>query len=158
MAKKNGKKNKTLQRVLTLVMGLGFAGSTLAIALTSVFSQNNYTASNSDNSGDASSVEEQMRIQARGYEKVLEREPKNITALQGLAQIYLQTGNTEKAIPTLEKLVEYYPEQKEFAGILQIVKQQQASQQKKGSNQRKPRKLSEILRSIAHFASPMKSV
>lgn len=128
MAKKNGKKNKTLQRVLTIIMGLGFAGSTVAIALTSVFSQNNYTASNSDNPSDAPSVEEQMQIEARGYEKVLEREPKNITALQGLAQIYLQTGNTEKAIPTLEKLVEYYPEQKEFAGILQIVKQQQAIQ------------------------------
>ena len=131
MSKKKGKKSKPLKRIITLVLGLGFAGSTLAIALSSVFSQNNYSASNSDNSGDSPSAEEQIQIQARGYEKVLEREPKNVTALQGLAQIYLQTGNPEKAIPTLEKLVEYYPEQQEYAGILEIIKQQQATQPEK---------------------------
>lgn len=135
MAKKKGKKNKTLLRVATLVMGLGFAGSTLAIALSSVFSQNNYSSSESENSSDGPSADEQIQIQARGYEKVLEREPKNATALQGLAQIYLQTGNPEKAIPALEKLVEYYPEQQEYAGILQIIKQQQASQPKEPTEQ-----------------------
>ena len=127
MTKKKGskKKNKTLLRVATLVMGLGFVGSTLAIALSSVFSQNNYSASNSQ-TADAPSVEEQIQMQISGYEKVLAREPKNLTALQGLAQIYLQTGNTPKAISVLEKMVKYYPEQQEFAGILQIIKQQQA--------------------------------
>lgn len=128
MPKKKGKKNKTLLRVATLVMGLGFAGSTLAIALSSVFSRNNYSATNTENSNDGPSEEEQIQMQVNGYQKVLEREPKNITALQGLAQIYLQTGNPEKAIPTLEKLVEYYPEQEEYAGILEIIKQQQVSQ------------------------------
>lgn len=129
MNKKKTKKSKTFLRAVTLIMGLGFAGSTLAIALSSAFSHNNnYSASESDNSGDAPSVEEQIQLQASGYEKVLAREPQNITALQGLAQIYLQTGNPEKAIPALEKLVEYYPEQQEYAGILQIVKQQQSSQ------------------------------
>ena len=130
MVKKKGKKNKTLLRVATLVMGLGFAGSTLAIALSSVFSRNNYSANNAEHSSDGPSAAEQIQMQVNGYQKVLEREPKNITALQGLAQIYLQTGNPEKAIPALEKLVEYYPEQKEYAGILQIIKQQQASQPK----------------------------
>ena len=130
MAKKKGKKNKTLLRVATLVMGLGFAGSTLAIALSSVFSRNNYSANNAEHPSDGPSAAEQIQMQVNGYQKVLEREPKNITALQGLAQIYLQTGNPEKAIPALEKLVEYYPEQKEYASILQIIKQQEASQPK----------------------------
>lgn len=125
---KKGKKNKTFLRAVTLIMGLGFAGSTLAIALSSAFSQNNYSASESDNSGEAPSVEEQIQLQASGYEKVLAREPKNATALQGLAQIYLQTGNPEKAVPALEKLVEYYPEQQEYAGILNLVKQRQVNQ------------------------------
>ena len=121
------KKKKTLVRIVTLILGLGFAGSSLAIALSSVFSQNNYTASNPQAAGDAASVEEQIQLQVRGYEKVLEREPKNATALEGLAQIYLQT-DPKKAIPTLEKLVEYYPEQQQYAGILEIVKQQEAAQ------------------------------
>lgn len=125
MSKKQQRK-KTLLRVATIVMGLGFAGSTLAIALSSVFSQNNYSASQSQSSAEAPSVEEQIQMQVKGYEKVLEREPQNLTALQGLAQIYLQTSNTEKAIPVLEQLAESYPEQQEFASILQILKQQQS--------------------------------
>lgn len=118
----SSKKNKALYRIVTLVLGLGFAGSTLAIALSSVFSNDNSNpvASNPD----APSIEEQMKLQISGYEKVLEREPKNQIALEGLAQIYLQTGDPQQAIPTLEKLVEYYPEQQEYAGILEIVKQQ----------------------------------
>ena len=123
MSNKKGK-NKTLVRIVTLILGLGFAGSSLALVLSSVFSQNNYSAS-SENAENAASVEEQIQLQARGYEKVLEREPKNATALEGLAQIYLQT-DPKKAIPTLEKLVEYYPEQPEYAGILQIIKKQEA--------------------------------
>ena len=118
------KKSKTLSRIVTLVLGLGFAGSTIAIALSSVFSQNNSnTASNSNT--DTASLEEQIQLQIDGYEKVLEREPENVTALEGLAQIYLQTGDPKQAIPTLEKLVEYYPEQPEYAGILNLIKQQE---------------------------------
>ena len=118
-------KRKTLSRVVTLVLGLGFAGSTLAIALSSVFSQNNSpTVSSNPNAPDA---EEQIQQQIDGYQKVLEREPQNVTALEGLAQIYLQT-DPKQAIPTLEKLVEYYPEQQQYAGILEIVKQQEAVQ------------------------------
>ena len=126
------KKSKTLSRIVTLVLGLGFAGSTLAIALSSVFSSNNSNpvASNAD----APSIEEQIQLQINGYEKVLEREPQNQTALEGLAQIYLQTGDPQQAIPTLEKLVEYYPEQQEYAGILEIVKQQEAGRPKPNAN------------------------
>ena len=120
------KKNKTLSRIVTLVLGLGFAGSTLAIALSSVFSQNQ-SGSVSQNIDEAA-IEEQIQQQISGYEKVLEREPQNITALEGLAQIYLQTGNPQQAIPTLEKLVEYYPEQQQYAGILEIIEQQEAGQ------------------------------
>lgn len=126
--RKKEKKSKTLSRVVTLVLGLGFAGSTLAIALSSVFSQDNYSATDSNNAENAPSIDEQIQLQVNGYEKVLEREPENITALEGLAQIYLQTGQLKKAIPALEKLVEYYPEQQQYAGILQIVKQQSANQ------------------------------
>ncbi|MEM8720285.1 MAG: tetratricopeptide repeat protein [Cyanobacteria bacterium P01_G01_bin.39] len=125
--KKKNKKNKTLSRIVTLILGIGFAGSTLAIALSSVFSQNDYDAPNSENSAATPSVEEQIQLQIGGYEKVLAREPQNFTALNGLAEIYLQTGQPEKAVPTLEKLVEYYPEQQEYASLLELIKQQQGS-------------------------------
>jgi hypothetical protein len=127
MVKKNKKetKGKKLSRIVTLVLGLGFAGSTLAIALSSVFSQNN--SNNVASNPNDPSLEEQIQVQVRGYEKVLEREPQNVTALEGLAQIYLQS-DPKKAIPTLEKLVEYYPEQPEYAGILELIEQQETNQ------------------------------
>ena len=56
--KKKEKKSKKLSRIVTLVLGLGFAGSTLAIALSSVFSQqnsHNVAATNPD----APTIEEQ---------------------------------------------------------------------------------------------------
>ena len=126
--KKSKTKKKTLVRVLTIVMGLGFVGSTLAIALSSVFSQDNYAAHNSQQYGEAPSIEEQIKMRVDGYEKVLAREPQNITALEGLAQLYLQTGNTEEAILLLKKMVEYYPERQEFSSILQAIEQRNSQQ------------------------------
>ncbi|MEM6614214.1 MAG: tetratricopeptide repeat protein [Cyanobacteria bacterium P01_C01_bin.72] len=127
MAKKNKKetKSKKISRIVTLVLGLGFAGSTLAIALSSAFSQQNHHNA-AANYPDAPTLEEQIQQQIDGYKKVLEREPKNITALEGLTQIYLQT-DPPQAILTLEKLVEYYPEQQQYAGILEAVKERQAN-------------------------------
>lgn len=127
MPKKNKKetKSKKLSRIITLVLGLGFAGSTLAIALSSAFSQGN-SGNVAQTNPNAPSIDEQIQQQVDGYEKVLEREPKNVTALEGLSQIYIQT-DPPKAIPTLEKLVEYYPDQPEYATVLQIIKQQQAN-------------------------------
>ncbi|MGL5076412.1 MAG: tetratricopeptide repeat protein [Waterburya sp.] len=131
MGKKKDNNSKTWLRVVTLVLGLGFAASTAAIGLSGMFSQNNATSnvSESNNTANSPDTEAQIQTQIKGYEKVLEREPKNQTALQGLAQIYLQTGKIEKAIPVIEKLAAYYPEQPEYAGVLQVIKQQQAQQQ-----------------------------
>lgn len=127
MAKKKNvqeTKSRKLSRVITLILGLGFAASTFVIALSSVFSESesNNVAANDPNSPP---VEEQIKTQISGYEKVLEREPKNVTALEGLALIHLKT-DPKKAIPTLEKLVEYYPERQDYAVVLKQVKQQSA--------------------------------
>ena len=124
--KKKETKSKKLSRLITLFLGLGFAGTTLAIALSSVFSQDS-SQNVAGNYPDSPSAEEQIKIQVDGYEKVLEREPKNTTALEGLAMIYLQTGESKKAIPALEKLVEYYPEQPQYAAVLEGLKQQEAN-------------------------------
>lgn len=125
MVKKKNKqetKGRKLSRVVTLVLGLGFAASTLAIALSSVFSESK-SSNVAANDPNAPLAEEQIKIQVSGYEKVLEREPKNVTALEGLALIHLKT-DPKKAIPTLEKLVEYYPERQDYAVVLKQVKQQ----------------------------------
>lgn len=125
MAKKKGIQETTsrkLSRVVTLILGLGFGASTLVIALSSVFSESK-SSNVAANDPNAPPIEEQIKTQVSGYEKVLEREPQNVTALEGLALIYLKT-DPKKAIPTLEKLVQYYPQRQEYAVVLKQVKQQ----------------------------------
>jgi hypothetical protein len=125
MAKKKTVQETTsrkLSRIVTLILGLGFGASTLVIGLSGFFgeSKSSNVAANDPN---APPVEEQIKTQVSGYEKVLEREPKNVTALEGLALIHLKT-DPKKAIPTLEKLVKYYPERQDYAIVLKQVKQQ----------------------------------
>jgi predicted Zn-dependent protease len=132
--------NKTVQRILVTIFGLAFIGSTGAAVIAGLLSNGNKT-SQEQSVGDAAALEEQVRIRASGYEKVLEREPKNFTALSGLAEIYFQTGNIEKAIPPLEKLAEYYPEQPQFAALLAEIKKQQANQATESGNSKQPANL-----------------
>jgi hypothetical protein len=125
MAKNKNKQEtigRKLSRIVTLILGLGFGAATLVMGLQGVFSKSDSSkvATTDPNSP---SVEEQVKLQATGYEKVLEREPKNATALEGLAMIHLKS-NPKKAIPTLEKLVKYYPERQEYAVVLEQVKKQ----------------------------------
>jgi cytochrome c-type biogenesis protein CcmH/NrfG len=129
MSKKKNNKSKTWLRVVTLILGLGFAVSTAAIGLSGFFSQNNSNSNVAESNNNANAPDAKaLQMQIKGYEQVLKREPKNQAALQGLAQIYLQTGKIEKAIPVIEKLAAYYPKQPEYAGVLQVIKQQQAQQ------------------------------
>jgi len=110
-------KNKTLQRLLVIVFGLAFVGSTGAVIVGGLLNREGTTASQSTYP-EALSPTEQLQSQAKGYTKVLEREPENPTALLGLLQISLQTGDIKTAISPLKKLVTIYPERTDLANLL----------------------------------------
>ncbi len=122
---------KTFQRLAIGLFSLAFVGSTAVAIVPGLFEKK--TTANSDSSSTEPSLETQLQGQIRGYEKVLAREPKNATALAGLVSIYVRSGDTAKAIPPLEKLVEYYPERTEFKSYLALAKQQLAAEQKSQS-------------------------
>jgi tetratricopeptide (TPR) repeat protein len=65
-----------------------------------------------------------MEAEAAGYQKVLEREPDNDTALNGLLKIRLQQKDLEGAIAPLEKLAKSHPELTEYSTLLAQAKQQ----------------------------------
>ena len=65
-----------------------------------------------------------LEAEASGYQKVLEREPDNTTALNGLLKIRLQQKNIEGAIAPLEKLANLNPEQTEYTSLLAQAKEQ----------------------------------
>ncbi len=67
---------------------------------------------------------EQLEAQARGYELVLQREPDNETALQGLLEVKLQLQDLPGSIDVLEKLVRLKPEQTNYAVLLAQAKEQ----------------------------------
>ncbi len=110
---------KTLQRIFVLVSGFAFLGSTGLILLQSAFDK-----SESAPTPQTVSREEQLEARANGYEKVLEREPENPIALQGLVEIRLEMNDLEGAIEPLEELVKLYPEQQQYQAILAAIKQQ----------------------------------
>ena len=65
-----------------------------------------------------------LEAEASGYQKVLEREPDNNTALNGLLKIKLQQKDIPGAIAPLEKLAKLNPGQTEYGVLLAQAKQQ----------------------------------
>jgi tetratricopeptide (TPR) repeat protein len=65
-----------------------------------------------------------IEAEASGYQKVLEREPNNDTALNGLLKIRLQQKDLNSAIAPLEKLAKLHPEQTEYSTLLAQAKEQ----------------------------------
>ena len=110
-------KNKSLQRLLVVVFGLAFIGSTGAVIVGGLLNREGATASQSAYP-EAPSPAEQLQSQAQGYAKVLEREPEKQTALLGLLQINLQTGDLKSAIPTLKKLIAINPGRTDLTNLL----------------------------------------
>lgn len=70
------------------------------------------------------SEREELEAQARGYELVLQREPDNATALEGLLEVKLRLEDLPGSIEVLEKLVRAKPEQTNYAVLLAQAKEQ----------------------------------
>lgn len=70
------------------------------------------------------SAREELEAQARGYELVLQREPDNATALEGLLEVKLKLEDLPGAIEVLEKLVRAKPDRTNYAVLLAQAKEQ----------------------------------
>ena len=108
--------------VLVIIAFLGFSLSPLLGGLLEANQQNSQPTS-SPNQTSVADREADLLAQARGYELVLQREPDNLTALQGLLQVKLELiqsgkGNIEEVIPPLEKLSELNPSSTDYNVLL----------------------------------------
>ncbi|MBD1914464.1 MULTISPECIES: tetratricopeptide repeat protein [Cyanophyceae] len=73
---------------------------------------------------DPVAMQTELEAQAKGYELVLEREPDNQTALQGLVDARIQLGDINGVVAPLEKLVDLNPNVPDYAVLLAQTKQQ----------------------------------
>lgn len=69
----------------------------------------------------------QLEATAKGYELVLQREPNNQTALEGLVQTRLKMNDTKGAIEPLEKLIKLHGDRKDYKILLEQIKQGEKS-------------------------------
>lgn len=116
------KRTQRIQQVFALVGIVGFAGSTI-FGTAQLFGSNVQKPAQ-QNTTDAVPVESPLVGQARGYEMVLQREPENQTALEGLVNVRLQMKDYKGAVAPLEKLVKLHPDRQAYKALLAQVKQQ----------------------------------
>lgn len=97
-------------------------GAFLAISILPLLAGRNdrSTATPATDQPPAAAADQQAELEARarGFELVLEREPENQMAIQGLVEARIQLGDLEGAIGPLEKLAELNPEVPDYQILL----------------------------------------
>lgn len=113
-------RSKTLKKIMSLVGCISFGGTAL-FGIANMF-KSALQEPQQVETVTVVSVEEQLQKRARGYEGVLEREPENVTALEGLVKVRLEMGDRKGAIAPLEKLLGLYPERDDYQVVLEQVR------------------------------------
>lgn len=116
---KNREKAKKRQKLVILISIVSFFGSTLMAAIPAiqeVFQQQNVPQ--------VASVESTLKQQEKGFELVLQKEPNNQVALDGLLRVRLELDDMEGAIEVLEKLVKLNPEREDYRLGLENLKKE----------------------------------
>jgi len=106
-----------IKQIFALVSMVGFGGSAI-FGVVSLFSSGLSSQHQQKPAIAPVSQESLLAAQERGYVGVLQREPQNQTALEGLANVRLQMNNKVGAIEPLEKLVKLNPDRADYNQLL----------------------------------------
>jgi len=115
------RKGDRIKQIFALVSMVGFGGSAI-FGIVSLFSSGLSSQHQQKQAAVAVSHESLLAAQERGYLTVLQREPQNQTALEGLANVRLEMDNRVGAIEPLEKLVKLNPDRADYKVLLGQVK------------------------------------
>jgi len=116
-------KRRGLISVVIVLAVIAFVGFSIAPILDSIVKANQASSSPSPSPMQTTTAKQSdLQAQARGYELVLQREPENQTALEGLADVRMRMGDNKGAVEPLEKLVKLYPQRGDYKVLLGKVK------------------------------------
>lgn len=122
-------RNRWFMKIVLILAVIALLGTSM-VPIIAAFNDSQQSGNNATGTGNsASDPKANLELTAKGYEQVLEREPENTTALEGLLEARIQLfrlgqGDIKDLITPLEKLSKLNPEQTRYAVLLAQVKQQ----------------------------------
>ncbi len=114
-------RSKKIQKIVMVLSMLSFFGTSV-FGLGKVFKGVFSSEPQPTQPAEEQSATALLQKQEKGYETVLQREPNNPTALEGLLKVRLEQNNIPGAIEPLEKLVKLYPERQDYQQLLTQLK------------------------------------
>jgi cytochrome c-type biogenesis protein CcmH/NrfG len=123
-------KKTILTKVFIIGSGIAFLASSL-LGVGSLISTSLNEPAASKNA--AQSQNAQLKAEERGFVAVLQREPNNQTALRGLIEIRMRTGDAPGTKSALEQLVKLNPSNKQYKEFLTVLNKQIADSKKVGT-------------------------
>ncbi len=124
-------RSRWLVSVVLVLAVIGFVGFSMIPLISTALkeSQPSRVATPATSRTPGAGQQSKIADAARGYELVLQREPENQTALQGLLEARIQLGDLKGAIAPLEKLAALNPNQTQYTILLAKAKQQLGDQE-----------------------------
>ncbi|MGB3651328.1 MAG: tetratricopeptide repeat protein [Rivularia sp. (in: cyanobacteria)] len=116
---KRREKDEKRKKLIILISMVSFFGSTVMAAIPAI-----QEIAQQDNAPQVASVESTLKQQEQGFELVLQREPNNQAALDGLLRVRLELDDMEGAIEVLEKLVKLNPGREDYKLGLENLKRE----------------------------------
>ena len=123
----------TLQRVFVLLSGLFFLFSMSSIVLSMFAGGRRQNQPQPET--EMISRNEQIEKQALGYEKVLEKEPNNKYALDGLIKTRLEINDIQGLQTQINRLSQLHPEEEVFEEIIKDIENQLNTNTEENSTQ-----------------------